>query len=364
MRSVQRIHCAQYLFLVIAGAAVLPNRIMAQDSIDTRIPRNITALYADLHVLVGAEILDPLHPSGFFSRAANLWKTDVRIGLTHRFTSDVMGFVAVRDNDSPGTNDIRLYEAGGRIRTSSMTFWFGQRRLQAGVDSRYLRGNFDRPFWDKGIIYDFHLRGTGADVDVPGGMIDLFLGSEVSASFIGGADYRINPFNGWQTSLHAVYTARDPEYSAFGGQFGAEFRQRYGPFSGCEIVGYKVYEQDPADFRVLVIFGEGRWQITERMEAGAAAFLHRLEGLGPNRDELRGSVDFGMEWTETLRPVFQVEYFDVAGYHETQIGALMEIIPVREMRIIPKLRYIVTELGPDIAFFGIEGHLHFGDDIP
>lgn len=317
--------------------------------------------YTYSNLLVGAEIVDPLQPAEFFTRATQLWKTDVRLGMAWTIAHSITTFISIRDNDSPRTNDIHLYEAGIKIPQNWGLFWFGQRRLQAGNQSFYLNEAFDRPFWDRGLIYDIIMRGVGAVMDFDKSQFELFMGSESSASFVGGAKYSIEILTGWNTKTSALYIARDPIYSAFGVQLGIEMEESYKHFYGYEVFGYKIFSQEPTSFRELTILAEGRFRPDLTWDLGTAAFFRRLMDLGFNRDELRLSVDANYKITEHFIPGVKVELFKLIDYTELQFGALVILKYYRGIQIVPRIRYIVTEFGPDIAFFGIEGIIILGE---
>lgn len=317
--------------------------------------------YTNSNLLVGAEIIDPFNPTEFFSRATQLWKTDIRIGMSFAFTKDIVSFIAIRDNDSPGTNDINLYEAGVKINHDWGMLLFGQKRIQAGNLSYYLNDAFDRSFWDRGLIYDFIIRGMVTKINFSSSEIEIFLGSEVSASFIGGTGYGIEIIPGWKSKASALYIARDPEYSAFGWQFGVESEESYKHFYGYQVVAYKIFDQEPKPFQELTLFAEGRLKPDNNWELGLAGLFKRLLDIGFNRDELRGSFEVKYKISENVSPALQTEVFELASFTEIHVGASVYFQYFTGLRIAPRIRYIFTEFGPDIAFFGLETKIIFGE---
>lgn len=317
--------------------------------------------YTNSNLLVGAEIIDPFEPDNFFSRATQLWKTDFRIGMSFALTNDITSFAAIRDNDSPTTNNIHLYEAGVKINHDWGTLLFGQRRIQAGNLSYYLNDAFDRTFWDRGLIYDFIIRGLITTIDFNKKKLEVFLGSEVSASFIGGTGFGLEIIPGWETKLSALYIARDPEYSAFGWQFGVESEETYKHFYGYQVVAYKIFDQEPKPFQELTLFAEGRFKPDSHWELGLAGLFKRLLEIEINRDELRVSFDVHYIISENVSPVLQTELFELANFTEIHIGTSVYLQYFKGLRIAPRIRYIFTEFGPDIAFFGLETKIVFGE---
>lgn len=322
---------------------------------------NPPRFYTYSNLLVGAEIIDPFNPDEFFTRATQLWKTDIRIGMAWTIADKLVTFLSIRDNDSPRTNDIHLYEAGVKIPSYYGLFWFGQRRLQAGNQSFYLKEAFDRTFWDRGLIYDIILRGVGAVIDFNKSEVEFFTGSEASASFVGGAGYGIEILSGWKAKTSALYIARDPQYSAFGVQLGIEVEESFEHFYGYEVLAYKIFDQEPSSFQELTILAEGSFRPDEIWELGVAGLFRRLINLGLNRDELRVSASANYQITKHIIPGLQVELFELANFTELQFGALVYLKYYRGIQVIPRIRYIVTEFGPDIAFFGIEGVIILGE---
>ncbi len=206
------------------------NNYFLDDKIDSSKSRPFSSpvFYTNSNFLVGAEITDPQHPSGFFTRATQLWKTDIRLGLSFSLYEDIKTFFAIRDQDSPETNDIKLYEAGVNINHGWGVLMFGQKRIQSGNKSFYLNNAFDRSFWDRGLIYDFLFRGVDAEINITNkSSFEIFLGSDLTASFVGGAGYSIELLQGWKTKISGLYVARDPQYNGFGWQTGIESKESF-----------------------------------------------------------------------------------------------------------------------------------------
>ena len=67
--------------------------------------------YSNSNLLFGAEIIDPLRPKDYFTRVTRLWKTDIRLGISQPIGSYITSFFSIRDEDSPETNSIKMYEA-------------------------------------------------------------------------------------------------------------------------------------------------------------------------------------------------------------------------------------------------------------
>lgn len=317
--------------------------------------------YTKSNLLVGAEIIDPFDPTEFFSRATQLWKTDIRIGMSLALANNITSFFAIRDNDSPRTNDIHLYEAGVKINHDWGMLIFGQKRIQAGNLSYYLNDAFDRTFWDRGLIYDFIMRGLVTTIDFNNNKLEIYLGSEVSASFIGGTGFGIEIIPGWGTKVSALYIARDPEYSAFGWQFGVESEETYKHFYGYQVIAYKIFDQEPKPFRELTLFTEGRFKPDTHWELGIAGLFKRLLDFGFHRDELRGSFDIQYKISENVSPVLQTEVFELTNFTEIHVSASVYLQYFMGLRIAPRIRYIFTEFGPDIAFLGLETKIVFGE---
>jgi len=327
---------------------------------DTTEALDAPIFYTDSHLLVGAEIIDPFHPKESLVTATRLWKTDIRVGISQVFKWGIVSFLSIRDNDSPQTNNINLYEAGIKIDHDWGLLWFGQRRIRAGNNSYYLNDAFDRTFWDKGLIYDFLMRGIGTIVNFGKGEAELFLGSDQSSYFIGGGKYSVQPFIGFNVRASALYIARDQQYSAFGSEFGLEFEESFKQFFGYQIIGYKELEQDPSPLKELTIFAEGRYLPEGKWNFGAAYFFKRLKDLWHNQDELRMNLDVRYKASEFFTPVLQVELFRNAGFTEIHLGFSAYLQYFKSIRIVPRIRYIITEFGPDIGFIGLEGNFSFG----
>lgn len=318
--------------------------------------------YTNSNLLVGAEIIDPLQPDKFFSRTTQLWKTDIQIGMFYPITPDIITFFSIRDNDSPTTNNVGIYEAGVKVNHDWGKILFGQKRFQSGNKSFYLNDAFDRSFWNIGLIYDFIMRGITSTFNVTkNSEVELFLGSELSASFIGGLNYGIELFHGWDVKTSALYIARDPKYSAFGFQYGIESQESFKNFFSYQVISYKVFDQEPNPFRELTIFAEGRYIYEYDWSFGIAGLFTRLSDLGPDRDEFRYSLDIRYKLTTTVDFGVQTELFDVDDFTEIHLGTALYLNYFDGVRIVPRIRYILTEFGDDILFIGLEGKIIIGE---
>lgn len=333
--------------------------LQEQEESDSLIILPSPQFFSDSHLLFGAEILDPLNPKDFFTRATRLWKTDIRIGIKQQIGNKMKAVFSVRDEDSPQTNSIKLYEAYASVDHSWGKLIIGQRRVKAGGDSYYINQAFDRTFWDKGLIYDFLMRGLETSINFNNSALNLFIGSELSAGFIGGGKYYVQPFDWLRTRLSALYIARDPKYAAFGFQFGFELSESFETFNSYQIIGYKTFDQEPSRIKELTLFNEVRYSLNSKFELGGAVLFRRLI-LKPYQDEFRASIDVNYHHNQFFTPSLQIEKFKILDYSETQIGIAGELNYYNYIKMIPRLRYIITDYGPNIGFIGIEGQIKFG----
>lgn len=327
---------------------------------DTLIILPAPNLYSNSHLLFGAEIIDPLRPKDFFTRATRLWKSDIRLGISQTLGSYITSFFSIRDQDSPETNSLKMYEAYAKINHGWGNLYFGQRRVQAGNKSYYLNDAFDRTFWDKGLIYDFLMRGIENNLCFENGELNIFLGSDISSGFIGGAKYFIQPLTCFNLQASALYIARDPQYAAFGCQFGAEIQESFKQFKGYQVIGYKTFDQDPAPIKEITFFSEGRYLPKIKWELGAAVLYKRMTSI-LYKEELRTSIDVHYKANNFFKPGLQAEFFNIANFYEIHLGAFAYLQYTNQVRIVPRIRYIITEFGPNIGFLGIEGQIIFGN---
>lgn len=317
--------------------------------------------YADSHLLVGAELIDPFNPDESLVTATRLWKTDIRIGVSQEFKYGINSFVSIRDNDSPETNNFNLYEAGIKINHDWGELRFGQVRIQAGEQSFYLNEAFDRFFWDEGLIYDYLMRGIGTSLDFGIGDTELFIGSDKSSYFIGGGKYSIQPFEGLSACASGLYIARDQEYSAFGTQLGFELKESFKHFLGYQVIGYKNFEQSSSTLEEFTIFTEGRFIPDKRWNFSAAYFFKEVKYLWNKQDEIRASLDMRYKVTSCFTPELRSEIFQNAGFREIHLGFSAYLEYFKNIRIVPRIRYIITQFGPDIGYLGFEGSFTFGN---
>lgn len=326
---------------------------------DTLIILPAPSIYTNSHLLFGAEIIDPFRPKDFFTRATRLWKSDIRLGVSQTIGNYITSFFSLRGQDSPETNDIKIYEIFAKINHSWGNLYFGQRRVQAGNKSYYLNNAFDRTFWDKGLVYDFLMRGIESNLRFENSELNIFLGSDFSSGLIVGAKYLTKPLGGFNVQASALYVARDPQYAAFGGQFGVEIQESFEQFRGYQLIGYKTFDQDPSTIKEITFFSEGRYLPKTKWELGAAVLYKRMTSL-LYKEELRTSFDVRYKANEIFIPGLQAEFFKIADFYEIHLGVFAYLQYTNHVRIVPRIRYIITEFGPNIGFLGIEGQIIFG----
>ncbi len=331
-----------------------------QKNLDTTQIIKSPTFFTNSNLFLGAEILNPLKPKDFFTRATRLWRTDIRLGISQGIGDDITTIFSIRADDSPQTNSIKLYETFIKINHRWGALFFGQRRVQTGNNSYYLNNAFDRTFWDKGLIYNFLMRGIESMLSFSNSKLNLFIGSELSAGFIGGGKYFIQPFNWLTAQTSVLYIARDPQYAAFGTQFGLELKESTEKFEAYEVIGYKVFDQEPTPIKELTLFTEGCYQLFSNLNLGCAVLFRRLI-IKPYQDELRTSIDFQFKVSNNFTSTFQTEVFNIADFSEVHLGIAGTFQYYNIVKITPRIRYIITEFGPNIGFIGIEGQIVFGN---
>jgi|WetSurMetagenome_2_1015567.scaffolds.fasta_scaffold06606_3 hypothetical protein len=326
---------------------------------DTLIILPAPSIYTNSQLLFGAEIIDPLRPEDFFTRVTRLWKTNIRLGISQKIGNYITSFFSIRDEDSPETNSLKMYEAYVKINHGWGNLFFGQRRVQAGNKSYYLNNAFDRTFWDKGLVYDFLMRGIESNLCFEKSELNIFLGSDFSSGLIGGANYLVQPLDGFNVQASALYIARDPQYAAFGGQFGVEIQESFEQFKGYQVIGYKTFDQDPYPIKEITFFSEGRYLPKTKWELGVAVLYKRMTSI-LYKEELRTNLDVCYKANDFFKPGIQAEFFNIADFYEIHLGVFAYLEYTNHVRIVPRIRYIITEFGPNIGFFGIEGQIVFG----
>lgn len=79
------------------------------------------------------------------------------------------------------------------------------------------------------------------------------------------------------------------------------------------------------------------------------------------KEEIRTSFDMRYKTNNFFMFGLQAEYFKVANFYETHLGISAYLQYTNQIRIVPRIRYIITEFGPNIGFLGIEGQIAFGN---
>lgn len=314
--------------------------------------------YTNTNLLFGAEVIDPLHPQEFFSRATRIWKSDIRVGMIQQITSWIEAKISVRGQDSPETNSIKFYEVYASINHDWGKSIFGQERIQSGNKSKYLNDAFDRSLWDKGLIYDFLFRGIKSTINLNNSDINFFLGSDYSSGFISGTTLSTKICNVSDLSLSALYVVRDPQYAGFGWQFGGELINEFENFHNYNVISYKTFFQEPANIYELTLFTEEYFLLSSKLETGFAFYYKKMNSILVS-EEIRSRFMSKYKINNFFSPAISIEYFNVYNYYEIQIGLSAYLNYTDHLRIVPRVCYIITEFGKDIGFLGIEGRIIF-----
>ena len=189
--------------------------------------------------------------------------------------------------------------------------------------------------------------------------LNIFLGSDFSSGLITGAKYLVQPLDGFNVQTSALYIARDPQYAAFGAQFGIEIQESFEQFKGYQVIGYKTFDQDPSPIKEITFFSEGRYLPKNKWELGAAVLYKRMTSI-LYKEELRTNLDVCYKANNFFIPGLQAEFFNIANFYEIHLGVFAYLQYTNHVRIVPRIRYIITEFGPNIGFIGIEGQIVFG----
>lgn len=356
-----------YQFSLFQSSLIKPYELNIKiDSLEQNVPKdtitNLT-LYSDVHLLIGAELTDPFHPRKFLVDATRIWKTDIRFGFLKNLSDNILSFFSIRDNDSPNTNNINLYEVGFNINYNSAMLWIGQRRTRAGERSYYLNDIFERYYWDKGLIYDFLIRGIGTSCNISNHKLELFLGADQFSYFIGGGNFLFKPLKEFVTKISALYVTRDEQYSAFGSQYGLEMEESYKCFWGYQVIGYKNLKQEPSDIKELTLFAEGRLSTINKLIFSSSILVKRFIDRFGSQSEIRTSADIRYNCSRLITTAFQIDFFRVAKFSEIQLCISAYFNYLKNLRFVPKTRYIITEYGPNIGFIGLECSYNINDKL-
>lgn len=316
-------------------------------------------IYAEAHLLFGGEVTNLFDNEKTVVTGTPLWKTDVRVGVAQKVTENISSFISIRDDDHPQTGSFSLYEAGLKATHSWGYMLFGQTRLQAGNHSYYLNQAFDRPFWDKALIYDYLFRGARSSIQIQNTETELFFGTGQTAFFLWGGKLSLYLLDGFTTRFSGIYVARDNQYAAFGPGIGMEVEETVGSFRGYQVIGFKNLYQDPSRIKEVTTFTELRY-VGQIVEAGVAGFFRRMEDKFRTLDEIRFFTDGRVHFTDLFSPGLQIEYFEKLGFSEIQYGIFTELIYRNGIRIVPRFRYIIPEKGKDTGFLGLECHFVLG----
>lgn len=321
--------------------------------------QNTLSYFLDSHLFWGIEMLEPYQPRDRIITATRLWKTDLRFGLEYNYSNSISSFISVRDMDSPRTDNMNLYEAGVRIKKDWGTLWIGQSRIQIGNESHYLNAAFDRSFWDRGLIADFLIRGAGTKINYGKSDLELIIGTDKYSYAIGIASYSLKIIEEVRGRILGAYIARDENYSGYGYYTGVEFKESTKNFFGYQVIAYKELDQEPSPVKEITYFLEGRYTLNNRWKIGAAYLNKKTIDNFFTMDEIRTCADIYYTCSDFISSSLTVELFQSNYFKEVQIGFSPHIQFDKSVLITPRIRYIITETGPDIGQFGIDCHFKF-----
>lgn len=310
--------------------------------------------FVNSHLLWGIEILDPLKPKDKIITATRLWKTDLRFGLKYNYSNSISAHISVRDSDSPNTNSVNLYEAHVRIKKNWGGLWFGQSRIHFGNESHYLNEAFDRPFWDRGLIADFLLRGAGVKINHGKNDFEFIVGADQYSYIVGIASYKIEIIKEIIGRLLGAYVARDEKFSGYGYHTGFELKESFKNFFGYQIFTYKELDQEPSPIKEVAYFIEGKYRLNENWTIAAAHFNKKTIDQFSDIKELRTSTSLYCKITDAFSPSLSAEYFQLNNYNEVQVGLSSYLRFDEKILVVPRVRYIFTKIGPNIGYLGIE----------
>lgn len=316
--------------------------------------------YTNSHLLFGAELIEPFEPQVFLSRVTRIWKTDVRLGLSQTITNRASAFFSLRSNDSPHTNNINLYEAGVNFKHNWGLLYFGQKRFSSGNNSWYLNESFDRSFWDQGLIYDFLIRSVGSVFDLGVSSVEFYIGADQSATAIVGANYFFDNLSGIKLKASALYVARDPVYAAFGSQFGVEISETNKNVSGYQVIGFKLFAQEPFPVHILTVFNEVRFHPVGKWEFGVAAFIKSIWIVSMVQDDFRSYISITYKSSVKFKPRLSLEYNKIQKFDEVHLTFSAPLNYSNDVKVVPLARYIFTKFGKGSLFLGVEGQICFG----
>ena len=344
------------LTLHLKGFASKSDSLRTENKSTVYVPK----FYSNSHLLFGAELIDPFKPQEFLSRVTRIWKTDVRLGFSQTITNKTTAFFSLRTNDSPHTNSINLYEAGVNIKHNWGLLYLGQKRFSSGNNSWYLNESFDRNFWDQGLIYDFLIRSVGSVFDFGISHVELYIGADQSATAIVGANYFFDNSAGIKLKASAIYVARDPVYAAFGSQFGVEISETNKKVSGYQVIGFKIFAQEPFPVRELTVFNEVRFHPEGEWEFGLAALIKSIWIVSKVSDAFRSYVSITYKSSEKFKPRLSLEYNKIQKFDEVHLTFSAPLNYSNDVEVIPLARYIFTQFGKGNIFVGVEGKICFG----
>ena len=310
------------------------------------------------------------------SRTSSVNERDMEIGVRIQFPQEgITSLLTVRNRNSFGQDDFKLYKASFAFMQRNTTFLCGIYPLKFGQSSRYLNSTVERPYWNTGLLYDSVITGLSIVKPYKNNMVSLSWGANRNPSMVFATQW--NYFNygnvenkRFGVSLHGAYVNRDDEYNDIASLAGMEVTWQQGEkFFIYGFSGFKYYYGTGINLerKIIPLMGEYEYAMTKIIVIkGAYLSIHYDVEYDEQmrEDTLYQEVDYRVStrWV----PGLQYERFVIKGFWENNYTFIMYWFPknqfperVHKTGINSKIRYIEPEIGKQRFFIGFEGTIQF-----
>jgi len=332
----------------------------------------------NLNFLVGseAELKNMKIDDNTESRTSSVNERDMEIGVSLQFPKEgITSLLTVRNRNSFGQDDFKLYRASFAFMQRNTTFLCGIYPLKFGQASRYLNSSVERPYWNTGLLYNSVITGISIAKPYKNNTVSFYWGANRNPSMVFATQWNYINYGNKESSyfgvsINGTYVNRDDEYNDIASLAGMEVSWQQGEklflygFSG-----FKYYYGTGVNLerKIIPLFWEYEYAFSNKIVIKGAylSINYNVEDDERMReDTLYQEVDYRI--STHFVPGLQYERFIIKDFWENNYTFIMYWFPmirfserVHKTGINGKVRYIEPEIGKQRFFIGFEGTIQF-----
>ena len=333
----------------------------------------------DLNYLAGGELEteDIKLTKVYANRTASWNDRDLRAGIQVKLPKrNINAVILLRTRSSFGRDDLKFYKAYFETTSPKASFLCGIFPLQFGIQSRYLNSTVQRPYWNTGLIFDSDVCGFSASLNYKSNKFSFYWATNRNPSMVIAAKWNFTPYKknhqkSLDCSLSTIYIARDDLFNDVGKFIGFEIKYQHNKklfLYGLTAMKYFVSgSMGHLEGKIFPFFVEYQYSLTKKwILKGAYLSINQwINKRGWSLEEsINQEIDFQAtkQWTSGL----QYERFYIGDFWENNYTAVFYFSPwhfnsseMSKISAIFKFRYVNSQFGGNLFFFGVEGRIRF-----